>query len=68
MDYIASEMEDVMQIRAHIGNMNDLKLTIRSDMTPEGGASAVTRVLKQSGFVQVSHFRSSCPSCGAGES
>jgi hypothetical protein len=56
MEYIASEMEGVIQTRAHTGNMNDLKFTIRSDMTPEGGASAVTRILKQSEFDQVSHF------------
>jgi hypothetical protein len=68
MDYIASEMEGVMQIRAHTGNVNNLKFTIRSDMTPEGSAAAVTRILKQSEFDQVSHSRPSCPSYGAGES
>jgi hypothetical protein len=45
MDHIASEMEGVMQIRPHTGNMNDLKFTVRSDMTHEVGAATVTRIL-----------------------
>jgi hypothetical protein len=57
-----------MQIRAHTGNMNGLTFTVRSDMSPEGSAAAITRILKQSEFDQVSHSRPSCPSCGAGES
>jgi hypothetical protein len=38
----------VMQIRQEDGNMDDLKVTIQPDSSPEGVLAAVSRIYKQS--------------------
>lgn len=42
-------LDEVMTFRLRHRNFNDLKVTIQSDFSPEGEASAVSRVFKQPG-------------------
>lgn len=47
LDYAAAELEDLMELRRYAENMEDLRITIQLDTTPEGEAGADSRVFAQ---------------------